>query len=267
MKSSYGLHQCSDQRSHRNALGLIVYTLAAAVCLSGGTIEPLGIAGIKTAHAAEELPSNDSRISYNAQIRPIFQVNCIRCHGDYLPQSRYVMTSYNRLIAGGAKGSDIVSGNPAKSLLIEYISGTPARMPPAGEGSQLTRREIDLIRRWVKEGALDDTPMNDVDSKSELKFPINGVGRFHLARGKVRYLEERFPGSRKELWATLSNVPLPAGTVLILKNHGQPLGKIILNGRRDGSLKLMTTLHQRVPVFNPSSHITIETIDGQLVLR
>ncbi len=58
--------------------------------------------------------------------------------------------------AGGDSGRKaIVPADPTNSRLIQAINGSDAelKMPPADEGQPLTAAEIELLTRWVREGA------------------------------------------------------------------------------------------------------------------
>ena len=108
--------------------------------------------------AAEEI---NKPISYYQDIRPIFQANCVGCHQPSKDNGDYVMTDFKRLLAGGEDAIAIVPGKPDESYLIEEI--TPdfegsAEMPKKKD--PLHKTEIALIRTWITEGALDDTPEN-----------------------------------------------------------------------------------------------------------
>ncbi len=101
------------------------------------------------------------RVSYFRQVRPILQASCQGCHQPAKAGGDYVMTSHDALLRGGAgEEPAIVAGKPDESLLIELVTpvaGT-AEMPVTGE--PLTDSQIALIRRWIAEGAADDTPQN-----------------------------------------------------------------------------------------------------------
>jgi WD40 repeat protein len=110
-------------------------------------------------------------VSYYHQIRPILQANCQGCHQPAKARGEYVMTTFDRFVAGGQSGMPaVVPKQPDKSHLVEQI--TPhdgkARMP---EGRKpLAETEIELIRRWIGEGATDDTPAN-AKSKYDMDHP------------------------------------------------------------------------------------------------
>jgi mono/diheme cytochrome c family protein len=99
-------------------------------------------------------------ISYYKDVRLIFQQHCQGCHQPAQPKGGYVMTSYGDLL----KKTDndvpgIVPGQPDKSELLKQITpqngekpAMPRMKPP------LTEREVMIIRKWIEQGAKDDTP-------------------------------------------------------------------------------------------------------------
>src|SRR4051812_29929934 len=63
------------------------------------------------------------KVSYDKQIRPIFQAHCQGCHQPAKPGGGYVMTAFDRLLAGGeSKEAAIVPKKAGESLLIEQIT-------------------------------------------------------------------------------------------------------------------------------------------------
>ncbi len=101
----------------------------------------------------------DSKISYYQQIRPIFQANCQGCHQPAKASGQYVMTAFDKLVAGGeSEMAAIKPGQPDESYLVELITPTDgtAQMPQGKP--PLAAAEIELVRKWIAEGAMDDTP-------------------------------------------------------------------------------------------------------------
>ena len=91
-------------------------------------------------------------VGFGKQVRPIFQARCQGCHQPAKAQGGYVMTEHARLAQPGD------SGEPALTEVVKRI-GLPAgdgHLMPKG-GPALSAVEIDLIKRWVSEGAKDDT--------------------------------------------------------------------------------------------------------------
>ncbi|MCC6510589.1 MAG: DUF1553 domain-containing protein, partial [Pirellulaceae bacterium] len=102
-----------------------------------------------------------AKLSYARDIAPLLRDKCQGCHQPAKPQGRYEMTSFTRLLAGGESGSPaIVPGKPDESYLVELITvhNGKAEMPKKGE--PLVAAEIELIRKWISQGATDDRPAN-----------------------------------------------------------------------------------------------------------
>ena len=92
-------------------------------------------------------------VDYNTQIQPIFNSNCIGCHGS---SGGLNLTSYVDLMDGGNSGDAVLPGSAISSLLYERIilpNSAAGDMPPGN--SSLSQSEIDLIAEWIDEGALE----------------------------------------------------------------------------------------------------------------
>ena len=103
-------------------------------------------------------------VSYFKKIRPLFQANCQGCHQPARAKGGYVMTDFAKLLDGGESVADgfhaIVPKDPEHSLLMKQITPEQgkAEMPP--KKAPLADPDLALIRRWIAEGAVDDTPPN-----------------------------------------------------------------------------------------------------------
>jgi WD40 repeat protein len=98
-------------------------------------------------------------VSFHGQVRPILQQHCQGCHQPAKAGGKLIVTSHDQLLKSGrGKTPIIVPGKPDESLLIQEITpeGGEASMPKDGE--PLAAADIDLIRRWIIEGARDDSP-------------------------------------------------------------------------------------------------------------
>ena len=97
-----------------------------------------------------------SAVSYHAEIVPILKRSCQGCHHPGDPNADLIVTTYADLMRGGMAGASIIPGKPDKSLLVTLISGDEPAMPQ--NMKPLSAEEVELIRRWILEGAQDDTP-------------------------------------------------------------------------------------------------------------
>ena len=102
---------------------------------------PLSVASAAAADSAAP--------SFREDVLPVFEQRCIACHGPQKPQQGLNLTDASAILRGGGSGPAIEIGSSGKSLLLtKLVSGA---MPPSGP--RLPDEEIELIRRWVDEGA------------------------------------------------------------------------------------------------------------------
>jgi mono/diheme cytochrome c family protein len=99
-------------------------------------------------------------VSYYRDIRPILQQHCQGCHQPAKASGEYVMISYDALLGEGESGeAGIVPGDPDSSGLLQQITpdgDDPPAMPK--DRNPLSDEQVDLVRRWITEGATDDSP-------------------------------------------------------------------------------------------------------------
>ncbi|MBV6498344.1 MAG: hypothetical protein CJBNEKGG_00565 [Prosthecobacter sp.] len=107
----------------------------------------------------EETIDPSKPVSFYKHIRPILQANCTGCHQPAKAKGDYIMTDFAKLLAGGEEGSAIVSGKPEESNLLKVSMPNAegkVEMPPKGD--PLHESQVALIKKWIAEGAKDDTP-------------------------------------------------------------------------------------------------------------
>lgn len=140
------------------------------------------------------VPATPGQVEFNRDIRPILSDTCFQCHG---PDKAKRKAGLRLDLEASAKARldgrfAIVPGQPAKSELIRRITTSEAedRMPPVEAGRQLTPRQVELLRRWIEQGAKWEahwsfiTPQRPAvpeirNSKSQIRNPIDA---FILAR-------------------------------------------------------------------------------------
>lgn len=99
-------------------------------------------------------------VSYFRDIRPIFQDHCQGCHQPAKPLGGLTMTSFAAVLRGGeSQEPGFVAGKPDASSLIKQITaqdGKPPAMPK--DRPPLAAAQVELVKKWIAEGAADDTP-------------------------------------------------------------------------------------------------------------
>src|SRR5262249_39841967 len=84
-------------------------------------------------------------------IRPILSDNCYNCHGP----AKTTRKGDLRVDTKDGASTVLAPGNPKESVLYQRITSvhTNERMPPEKTGKKLTPAQIELIRRWIEQGA------------------------------------------------------------------------------------------------------------------
>lgn len=106
------------------------------------------------------------KVSFINDVAPILQKNCFACHDGKKKKGKLEMTTYENLRKGGSKDDPIVPGKAKESLLIELLTSAGAeRMPPKDAGDALKKEQIDIIAKWIDQGAALD---KGLDKKTDL---------------------------------------------------------------------------------------------------
>jgi hypothetical protein len=95
----------------------------------------------------------DNELSFNRDIRPILSDTCFFCHG---PDAEHREADLRLDMEEFAKQDAIAPGNASASELIARITSSDPDelMPPPESGKRLSQKQIDLLKRWVDEGAI-----------------------------------------------------------------------------------------------------------------
>lgn len=98
-------------------------------------------------------------IDFDRDIRPILSDHCFTCHGPDSNKRQAGLrldqkdAAFHRLESGETA---IVAGQVGASALIHRINASDEDlvMPPPGEGKPLSKLQIELLSRWITEGAI-----------------------------------------------------------------------------------------------------------------
>jgi hypothetical protein len=96
-------------------------------------------------------------VEFNRDIRPILSDNCFQCHGPDKAKRKadLRLDTEDGALADLGEARAIVPGDPAKSEVYRRITTDKAseRMPPPKSAHRLTGLQIELLRRWIEQGA------------------------------------------------------------------------------------------------------------------
>jgi len=93
-------------------------------------------------------------VDFIADIKPLFQQYCYRCHGSDEEQGGLSLLTRSRALMGGDSGPVILPGKSFQSALILHVAALDETrvMPP--EGERLTAEQVGLLRAWIDQGAV-----------------------------------------------------------------------------------------------------------------
>ncbi|MDI1315078.1 DUF1553 domain-containing protein [Prosthecobacter sp.] len=93
-------------------------------------------------------------VDFVREVQPIFSKHCYECHGAKKQKNDYRLDIKAIALSGGEDHApNIVPGKSGESPLFRFVSGADEKiaMPPK---SKLSRAELDVIKRWIDEGAV-----------------------------------------------------------------------------------------------------------------
>jgi mono/diheme cytochrome c family protein len=105
-------------------------------------------------------PASDKKgVTYEADIKPIFEKSCVKCHGAQRQKGKLRLDSLAAALKGGEDGKVVEAGDSAKSVLVHnvaHVGDEDDYMPPPDNKDKippLTKEQIGLIRAWIDQGA------------------------------------------------------------------------------------------------------------------
>src|SRR5438876_7798462 len=124
-------------------------------------------------------------VSFNEQIRPLFNNHCIKCHGGVKEAGKLHLLFRDWALKGGKSGKPaIVPGKPDQSEMIARVTTTDEddRMPK--KAAPLKPDQIALLKRWIAEGALWEVHWAYVPPKRSGRS-IDAIVKARLAQEKI----------------------------------------------------------------------------------
>lgn len=131
------------------------------------------------------------RISYNEHIRPIINTKCITCHGGVKKASGLSFLFREEALDTAESGlTAIIPGDAERSEMYQRITHHDPEYRMPLEAEPLTEEEINLIVRWIDQGAEWEDHWAFVPPSSEITPPAiaqeaaakNGIDHFVLAK-------------------------------------------------------------------------------------
>lgn len=101
-------------------------------------------------------PAAANPVSFAEDVMPLLQMRCQECHvpgTEGFEKSGLDLRNYVGLMKGTKHGPVVVPGDAFMSNLNVLVEGRAPALRMPHNGRKLTQCEIDLLRRWVDQGA------------------------------------------------------------------------------------------------------------------
>ncbi len=131
---------------------------------------------------------------YAVHINPIFDSNCVACHGATKTSGGLRLDSFDLLMKGGKDGPVILAGDLDKSLLLHRVTLPPdhKQFMPAEGRSPLRIEDIALIKAWIQQGASPTaTTLAGISTGDERpELPLQPVGDYSALMPEIRQMQQ-----------------------------------------------------------------------------
>ncbi|MEZ6065219.1 MAG: DUF1549 domain-containing protein [Planctomycetaceae bacterium] len=99
--------------------------------------------------AAETVGTAEDLAFFEAEVLPVLEQNCFKCHGTGEVEGSLSLASRASILKGGDSGPAVNLADPKASPLIEAINYESSEMPPTGK---MSPQSIAVLTKWVERG-------------------------------------------------------------------------------------------------------------------
>ena len=175
-----------------------------------------------------------AEVDFGTDVAPLFRDYCAGCHNDQDLEAELSVETFHALNQGGeSEKTMIVPGRPEESYLIQVLTGdAKPKMPPKRE-TQMEQAQIDVLVKWIEEGAHGPEGSQDTSILKSLSLPpvkpskevkpivtaaeFSGDGKL-LVRGGFGFMSVASMPDLSEQWET-NDIPGKVGAVHIRGNR------------------------------------------------
>jgi mono/diheme cytochrome c family protein len=125
---------------------------ATATTAPKPTEKPAATAAAATATQAAPPAVKAASVSFAKEVLPIFQQNCVKCHGGDKTEASLVLKDYSGVMAGSENGPVVVPGDASQSEFVKLV--VQGKMPK--RANRLPEAQIKILTDWVNAGAPDN---------------------------------------------------------------------------------------------------------------
>ena len=169
----------------------LAYSKQRALKVSAGEVS--ASAARAESGSSEQAPKPEEIVSFDKDIKPVFQKRCFACHNAQTNRSGLSLETVEAILAGGNKnGPAVIPRNADDSPLIMYLRGERnPRMPVTGD--PLAPEQIAAIGKWIQQ-------LPEEDAASALRKAEAGLAAAEkdlaAARASLPALEARIAADK-----------------------------------------------------------------------
>ena len=135
------------------------------------SVVPMLICGWLVVIGSAPVVLAEDKTTFDDHIKAIFAQRCGACHNPNKRNADFDVTNYTNLIEGSAGGTVVKPGDLGGSRLYDLINHRDEPvMPPDGK---IPQAEIDLIKKWIESGALENMSSVAVLEKPAVDLAAN----------------------------------------------------------------------------------------------
>ena len=243
------------------------------------------------------IPVLGETVDFHQDVAPILREYCVGCHNNDDLEGELSVETFKLLMKGGENGTPIKGGDQAESQLTKVITKQAKPYMPPRREPQLSAAQIDIILRWIDQGA--KPPTDDRSILANLTVPevkpagnilspvtamgINKSGQLAIGRyGRIQFGDKTFtsiPGKVNAITISKDNKILAVaggtpGLNGVASLFNLDTGKKLhdLNGHRDAlygiafspdSSQLATAGYDRIiQIWDTASGEQLRTLKG-----
>src|SRR6266478_5093772 len=177
-------HNQSSPKVSRQPWGFVFagssFVLSFFFLIAGALLaaKPQAASQAGAAEARQVTPGGS--VVFATQIRPILASRCYPCHGPDVQQHGLRLDSLQAILTGATTEKVVIPGDSQNSHIVRRLLGLEQPQMPYG-GPPLSAEQIDLVRKWIDEGAQGPDSTEPVVAAAA---PINDVKAAHNASEK-----------------------------------------------------------------------------------
>ena len=123
-------------------------------------------------------PVAAQKVTFDEHVLPVFKNQCLKCHNPDKPKADLDLSTYSATMKGGSSGLIVAGGDPDGSSLYKVV--THAAEPTMPPKSKLPDKEIEIIKKWISGGLLENSGSKAVVSnrpKVDLSLTAASFGK------------------------------------------------------------------------------------------